>query len=251
MSPGRDIDSVSRVMNAVRQQYLTPLFPSGCIFKFVLFSTWGDPHFIGLNALEMFDESNDRIIIEPSQLAAVPADVNVLRAAGSATPSWLADAGSAAAADAGAPLDCRTVEKLVDGYGDTFDEDHMWLSPFVGRDSRHNNTIMVCFDYPMTLSALKFWNYSKTPSRGVSEFEVLVDDVLVYRGVMRKAPSAPVGASGRLDFGQTVLFTNDPGVVEEERHRVYNVDDDEEAGTVFINDNERIAAVRGPRPSPA
>ena len=39
----------------VPQQYQTPLFPTGCIFKFALSSTHGDSHYIGLCGLELAD----------------------------------------------------------------------------------------------------------------------------------------------------------------------------------------------------
>lgn len=45
-----------------------------------------------------------------------------------------------------------------------------------------------------------------------------IDDVLVYKGHIRKAP--PRGSESE-DFGQTLIFTNDRRVVQRERERVY------------------------------
>lgn len=97
------------------------------------------------------------------------------------------------------------------------------------------------FDEPVTLSHICLWNYSKTPTRGVQDFELYVDDVLVYRGALRKAPTRAenAGVDGGVlrDFKQTILFTNDPEVTKAEAEFVYSSEDlAEDMSIVFIDE---------------
>lgn len=63
---------------------------------------------------------------------------------------------------------------------------------------------------------MRLWNYSKTPNRGVNEFELMIDDKQVYRGFARQAPSKDSydrAHPSERDFSTVVLFTSDDKIV--------------------------------------
>ena len=73
---------------------------------------------------------------------------------------------------------------------------------------------------------VKLWNYSKTPERGVSAFQIAVDDLIVYRGKLAKNAC-----------GQPVLFTRDPDTVRKESPRVVYAGSEEQS-VLFINERQ-------------
>jgi len=90
------------------------------VFQFQLFSTWGDPYYIGLNGLEFYDENGYRIRLTENNITAYPHSVNVLE---------------------GVTDDIRTPDKLIDGVNDTNDGRHMWLAPILP------GMVRVCFTW--------------------------------------------------------------------------------------------------------
>lgn len=177
----------------IKQDYETPCMPSGYLLSIKILSTWGDMHYVGLNGIEVFD-INGKEVQNSAKVTAKPMSVKEL-------PDM--------------QNDVRTVDKLVDGFNNTKDDQHMWLAPFVTTGTYFNlaggvqNEINFVFDKKVCISFVRFWNYAKTVSRACKEIMILLDDAVIFKGFLRQT-----GAS-------TVLFTGDPNIVQRASDQVY------------------------------
>ncbi|XP_061197501.1 katanin-interacting protein-like [Saccostrea echinata] len=180
-------------------EYESVQMPCGFIYQLHLISTWGDPYYVGLNGIEMYDASHNKIELTETNIAAYPDSVNVL---------------------ANVQNDVRTPDKLIDGVNSTTDGRHMWLAPILPTTL---NRVYVIFDQPTAVSMIKIWNYSKTPNRGAKDIALLVDDLLVYNGMLQPVRAGAKGIVPNCDTPQTyhtILFTDNKDIIRKEKHSI-------------------------------
>lgn len=194
------------------QDYDSLVYPFGSLLRICLNNSLGDPYYIGLSEIEVYDVFNNRIQIEPKQIYSDPEDINIL--------------------NNDIDRDNRVVQNLIDG--NINDDSRSWLCPlastldnYVGR----NNKIFICFDKPIIISYIKIWNYKKNNNRGAKDIEIWLDNSLIYKGWLKDRIITG-------DKGQTILFTNDEKILSTEKCNVYPPNENEQS--VVLIDEKRV-----------
>ena len=229
---------------AVPQDYLAPVHPRGHVIRLRLLSSWGDPHYLGLDALQLFGPGGAplpiccgaaaEVVAATAAACAVlrvhasPSDINVL-------PHVLVDPRTVdklfvpAAAHASAPPPAARKASA-----------DVWLAPW---QPEQVNELCFYSDTPISLAMVRALNYSKTAARGVRDFELLVDDLLVYQGQLRPADAdVAVGTASASSAGpqwQSILFTDEPELLRREAVRVHHTRAGEEH-VLLINSGQVV-----------
>ncbi|GLD92387.1 hypothetical protein PINS_up000920 [Pythium insidiosum] len=216
----------------VRQDYEPPYFPQGLTLKFVFWNTWGDPYYLGINGMELFDYSGKRITTRPTVITASPHSVSDI----------YSEKGPAM-------KDSRIPENVLSGKDKNMCAAHdSWLAPLASSlGIAHGNHMYIVFDEPIVISLIKFWNYSKTPERGVKDMDIYVDDLHVFSGSLRKAPVIDIDGCRRVgtkplavdDFSQPVIFSTNQAQVDLEKRKLRYCGY-EEQDVLYINDGQVV-----------
>ena len=161
--------------------------PEGQHLRLDILSTWGDPHYVGLSAVEFFDGDGEPL--DGVQTSADPADINVL-------PEYSSDV--------------RVASNLTDGVLQTCDDTHLWLAPY---SERRRNLVFFDFGRTVSLSMVRIWNYNKSrihSFRGARFLEMRLDGFIIFRGEINKAPG---NLHDALNCAEPVLFTTEPRIL--------------------------------------
>ena len=147
-------------INSLMPLFTPEMAPTGFVLELQILSTWGDTYYVGLSGIELFDIEGHKIHLEARNVAAFPESINILESVEG---------------------DLRTPDKLVDGTHSFEDGTHSWLTPLLPNTT---TSVYIIFDNPVSFSAIRIWNYSKNYERGVKEFSILIDGLIIYNGSM-------------------------------------------------------------------
>lgn len=226
----------------VQQQYhnTIPVLPCGNQLKLEIMSTWGDPHYVGLNGIELFDELGGLIHFpDPeAQISACPADINVLEEYED---------------------DPRVAKNLVDGVNFTCDDFHMWLAPFT---AGKEHFALINFGANVSLSMVRVWNYNKSRThsyRGVRHARLVMmnedrEEREIFDGEIAQAPGI-VSADRMEQCCEVILFTREDAILRviEQNDEIVRChakarEEEEEASSILASMRDNMESQR-PRTS--
>jgi len=185
----KKLRTMYKVNRNLKQDYETPFLPAGQLLKMVIHSSWGDPYYVGLNSIELIDVEGK--VIGVDAIGACPSGLNSI----------------------GVMNDARVVENLVNNNNSSEESENIgWLAPLVASlpKSEENdvapghageNVLFMGLDAPTHIAAIRINNYDRTPNRGVRDFSLWLDGVILYRGYMNRQRSKSE------DKGHVVLFS--------------------------------------------
>lgn len=184
-----------------------PVLPTGARLRVEILSTWGDPHYVGLNGIELFDQDGKCVSFRQpeKQVRACPASINDLEEYSD---------------------DPRVAMNLVDGVNFTCDDFHMWLAPF-SRGEEHY--IELEMNDKTSISMIRIWNYNKSRAhsyRGVRHARLLLyesaaassaraqsPDTVIFEGEIAKALGF-VNVDCIDQSCEVILFTTDEAILQ-------------------------------------
>mmetsp|Transcript_19318 Transcript_19318/g.32414 ORF Transcript_19318/g.32414 Transcript_19318/m.32414 type:complete len:1405 (+) Transcript_19318:858-5072(+) len=175
-----------------------PVLPSGQVLQFDILSTWGDPYYVGLNGIDIFDINGEVLTVGHGvqSVTAVPCDINDL-------PEY--------------DNDPRTVSNLLDETNLTRDDLHVWLAPHghtLSPPLPHVATVTIVFTRVVSLSLVRLWNYNKSRThshRGVKRTRLQLDKNVIFEGEIRMSPGLITSAD---DCSEVILFSTSNSVLE-------------------------------------
>ncbi|CAH8433071.1 unnamed protein product [Dicrocoelium dendriticum] len=142
--------------------YSDNILPYGFVYQVKIYSSWYDPHYVGLNRLELLSITGSSIAKEQFSIYASP------------DPMISVDHNTKI---------CKIVRKVNNSVSDANSgsnvENHSWFIPLLPDKLP---TIHIIFNEPVLLVGMRIWNCTSIVGRGVRDFAVLIDERSVFCG---------------------------------------------------------------------
>ena len=202
-----------------QQDTIEPLLhPCGFEYKFVFDCNCGDMYYLGLDCIALYDTEGFRIPITSDQIYASPASINELSSSNHVqdvrVPSNFSyipnhhqyqdivkqNNSHANANECILRQDDPLLYYSTSYSGSTipalpttpFPPSKAWLSPLnaprADHPERMGNIIIFRFHSPVSISMVRIFNYSKTPSRGAGRVQLWIDNLCVCQSDLQPAP---------------------------------------------------------------